>query len=85
MYLPIDNSGTKKEGVSRTYKGHDGFAPIFSYLGKEGYGVHVELREGKTHCQKNTDAYLKASIEYARRVTAPFSFEWMRAMMPSTI
>lgn len=66
---PFDNSGTKKEGVSRTYKGHDGFAPIFSYLGKEGYGVHVELREGKTHSQKNTVAYLKASIEYARRVT----------------
>ncbi|WP_397378765.1 IS1380 family transposase [Paenibacillus sp. YYML68] len=66
---PFDNSRTKKEGVSRTYKGHDGFAPIFSYLGKEGYGVHVELREGSVHCQKNTDEFLKASIQYARRVT----------------
>ncbi len=59
---PFDNSGTKKEGVSRTYKGHDGFAQIFSCLGREGYGVHVELREGSVHGQKNTDEYLKASI-----------------------
>jgi len=27
---PSDNSKTKKEGVSRTYKGTDGFAPIFA-------------------------------------------------------
>jgi len=33
---PFDNSGTKKEGVSRTYKGMDGYAPIFAYLGEEG-------------------------------------------------
>lgn len=32
---PFDNSGTKKEGVSRTYKGHDGYTPIFAYLGQE--------------------------------------------------
>jgi hypothetical protein len=31
---PFDNSGTKKEGVSRTYQGNDGYAPIFAYLGK---------------------------------------------------
>ncbi|SFR14698.1 hypothetical protein SAMN05660706_1331, partial [Desulfoscipio geothermicus DSM 3669] len=29
---PFDNSGTKKQGVSRTYKGYDGYAPIFAYL-----------------------------------------------------
>ena len=66
---PFDNSGTKKEGVSRTYKGHDGFAPIFSYLGKEGFGVHVELRAGSTHVQKDTDVFLRNSILNARRVT----------------
>ncbi|WP_211093695.1 hypothetical protein [Cohnella fermenti] len=27
---PIDNSGTKKEGVSYTYKGMNGFAPLFA-------------------------------------------------------
>lgn len=33
---PFDNSKTKKQGVSRTYKGFDGYAPIFAYLGQEG-------------------------------------------------
>ncbi|BBH22598.1 hypothetical protein Back11_39430 [Paenibacillus baekrokdamisoli] len=38
---PFDNSNTKKEGVSRTYKGFDGYSPFFAYLGQEGYGVNV--------------------------------------------
>ncbi|KYP79955.1 transposase [Ferroacidibacillus organovorans] len=67
---PFDNSGTKKQGVSRTYKGHDGYAPIFAYLGHEGYGVHVNLREGSTHCQKGTAKFLAESIRYAKRITS---------------
>ncbi|MCY0889029.1 MAG: IS1380 family transposase [Alicyclobacillaceae bacterium] len=66
---PFDNSGTKKQGVSRTYKGHDGYAPIFAYLGLEGYGVHVNLREGSTHCQKGTAEFLAESIRCAKRIT----------------
>lgn len=30
--FPMDNSKTRKEGVSRTYKGHDGYAPMACYL-----------------------------------------------------
>ena len=26
--FPMDNSGTKKQGVGYTYKGHDGYAPL---------------------------------------------------------
>jgi hypothetical protein len=66
---PFDNSGTKKEGVSRTYKGFDGYSPFFAYLGQEGYCVNTELREGKTHVQKNADDFIDSSIRYARRVT----------------
>lgn len=66
---PFDNSGTSKEGVSRTYKGTDGYAPIFAYLGQEGYGVNVELREGHVHCQNGTDHFLEQSIAYAQRIT----------------
>lgn len=66
---PFDNSRTQKEGVSRTYKGTDGFAPIFAYLGKEGYLVNLEFREGSQHCQKNTPEFIKESIKYAKRVT----------------
>jgi len=60
---PFDNSGTEKEGVSRTYKGHDGYAPIFSYLGEEGYCINTELREGKDHSQNNTAEYLSKTIK----------------------
>lgn len=66
---PFDNSNTKKEGVSRTYKGCDGYSPNFSYLGQEGFVVNVELREGSTHVQKETDKFLEKSIEYARMIT----------------
>jgi hypothetical protein len=66
---PFDNSNTKKEGVGLTYKKHDGYAPIFAYLGGEGYLVHAELREGSQHCQQGTPAFLKEAIRLARLVT----------------
>jgi len=47
--FPMDNSNTKKEGVSYTYKGHDGYAPIAAYLGLEGWCVACELRPGSQH------------------------------------
>jgi len=66
---PFDNSNTKKEGVSRTYKKVDGYAPMFAYLGMEGYCVNVELREGKQHCQKGTPEFIKTAIINAKVVT----------------
>ena len=66
---PFDNSDTKKEGVSRTYKGVDGYAPIFAFLGEEGYGINVQLREGKEHSQNQTPDFLRKSIQNSRRVT----------------
>jgi len=66
---PFNNEKTQKEGVSRTYKGEDGFAPMFAYLGQEGYLVDLEFREGKQHCQKNTPEFLNESLLYARRIT----------------
>lgn len=66
---PFDNSRTKKQGVSRTYKGYDGYAPIFAYLGMEGYLINTELRHGSNHCQKNTVPFLKESIEQAKQLT----------------
>ena len=66
---PFDNSKTQKEGVSRTYKGYDGYAPIFAYLGVEGYLVNLELREGSQHCQKNTPEFINATLAYTRQVT----------------
>jgi hypothetical protein len=48
---PHDNSNSKKENTSRTYKGMDGYAPIACYLGQEGWCLRDELREGKQHSQ----------------------------------
>jgi len=65
-YLPVDidtttmdNSKTKKEGVSRTYQGFDGFHPIMAYVGKEGYMLDCELRPGSQHCQKGTAEFIE--------------------------
>ena len=66
---PLDNSQTRKEGVSRTYKGHDGYAPMAAYLGREGYCLEFQLREGSQHCQKGTPAFLERVLGQARRVT----------------
>jgi len=59
---PMDNSGSHKEGVSRTYKDYDGFAPMFIYVGAEGYLLNLEFREGKTHCQNGTSEFLRRSF-----------------------
>lgn len=66
---PFDNSKSNKEGVSRTYKGFDGYAPIMAYIGTEGYLVNLELRIGKQHCQKETPHFLRETIELCRQLT----------------
>ncbi len=66
---PFDNSKTKKEGVSRTYKGYDGYAPIMAYIGTEGYLVNAELREGKQHCQNHTPEFLRETIRLCKQIT----------------
>ena len=65
---PHDNSKTKKQGVSRTYKGCDGYAPPMAYIGREGYLVNAELREGKQHCQKHTPEFLRETIPMCRQL-----------------
>lgn len=66
---PFDNSNSRKEGVSRTYHGYDGYAPMAAYLGREGYCLEFELRAGKQHCQKGTPAFLARVLGRARQVT----------------
>ncbi len=66
---PFDNPKTCKEGVSRTYKGCDGYAPMFSYIGSERYLANLELRERKQHCQKGTPRSLDETINLCRRLT----------------
>ena len=67
--FPMDNSCTKKEKVSRTYKGHDGYAPIAAYLGLEGWCLEVELRPGSQHSQEGFIPYMERVLDRARILT----------------
>ena len=80
---PFDNSKSNKEGVSRTYKGFDGYAPIMAYIGTEGYLVNLELRIGKQHCQKETPDFLRETIELCQ--TADGKTTAHPAWIPATI
>lgn len=60
---PLDNSGSKKEGVSWTYKNHDGYAPIFAYLGTHGYMLNCELRPGSQHSNKDALEFIRYSLD----------------------
>lgn len=66
---PFDNSHTRKQGVSWTYKKVDGYSPNFAYLGQEGYLINCELRPGSQHCQCGTPAFLDETLKLARRIT----------------
>ncbi len=66
----MDNSKTKKEGVSRIYNGQDGYAPMAGYIGREGWCLELELREGKQHSQCEFIPFLNRVIEKARSLTS---------------
>ncbi len=65
----MDNSGTKREGVSYTYKGFNGYHPLFAYLGEQGYMVAQQLRPGSQHAQKEFIPFFKTAVSSARRLT----------------
>lgn len=62
---PFDNSRTKKEGVSHTYKGHDGYTPLVASMGLEGWCLAIELREGSWHGQKEFSYFLERVLDRA--------------------
>jgi Transposase DDE domain group 1 len=66
----MDNSKTKKEGVSRIYNGQDGYAPIAAYLGTEGWCLELELRRGSQHSQEGFIPFIERIIEKARSLTS---------------
>jgi len=65
---PFDNSNSQKEGVSCTYKKVAGYAPIFAYIGAEGYLLDCELRPGSQHSQKGAPAFLGRVIASLREL-----------------
>ena len=64
----MDNSGTKKEFVSRTYQGVDGYTPIAAYLGNEGWCLALELRPGSQHSALETHYVLERVLPRAREL-----------------
>ena len=66
---PMDNSKTFKEGVSYTYKGFVGYAPMMAYIGTEGFLVNTELREGSQHCQNHTPEFLRQTLKLSHKLT----------------
>lgn len=65
----LDNSGTAKECVGRTYMGFDGYAPIAGYLAEEGFCLGLELRPGTQHSASETPDFLTRLLPRARAVS----------------
>ncbi len=68
---PFDNSCSKKEGVSLTYKKYDGYAPMMTYIGETGFMLNNELRIGKAHsnCEGTAD-YIRTTLTYAKHLSS---------------
>jgi hypothetical protein len=66
----MDNSDTKKEAVSRTYQGVDGYTPIALYLGNEGWNLGLELRAGSHHSALETEYFFERAFPRLERVCA---------------
>ena len=76
-WLPLDvdtfamnNGGTAKEGVGRTYAGVDGFCPLAAYFGAYGYCMELALRPGVQHSARETDFNFERVIPLAQRLSA---------------
>ena len=75
-YMPVDwdtflmdNSGTKKEDVGRTYQGVDGYTPSATYLGSLGYCLELALRPGVQHSARETQYNLERVFPMACKLT----------------
>jgi hypothetical protein len=64
-----DNSNTKKEGASWTYRKFHGFAPIAAWLGLEGWCLEIEHRPGSQHAQGGFIPFLLRAIHKSRQLT----------------
>lgn len=75
-YMPVDwdtfvmnNSGTKKEAVGRTYQVVDGDIPSSTNLGSLGYCLELALRPGVQHSALETQLNLERVLPMAAKLT----------------
>ena len=65
----MNNSGTQKEAVGRTYQGVDGYTPSATYLGSLGYCLELALRPGVQHSALETELNLERVLPMAGKLT----------------
>ncbi len=65
----MNNSGTQKEAVGRTYQGVDGYTPSATYLGSLGYCLELALRPGVQHSALETEFNLERVLPMAAKLT----------------
>ena len=61
----MDNGGTKKELVGRTYAGVDGYCPFAVYLGSLGYCLELTLRPGVQHSVSESEYNFERALPMA--------------------
>ncbi len=66
----MDNGGTAKEGVGRTYAGVDGYCPLAAYFGSHGFPLELALRPGVQHSASETELNIERVIPMAQRLSA---------------
>lgn len=67
----FDNSDSHKQGVRPTYQHNiDGYAPMMTYLGHQGYLINHQFRSGNFHANcKGTIEYILETVELAKALT----------------
>jgi hypothetical protein len=63
----LDNSGSKKEKVERTYRQVDGYLWLPAYLGMEGWMVNQHLLAGSQHPQNGFIDYVRETLARVRQ------------------
>jgi hypothetical protein len=66
----MDNGGTKKELVGRTYAGVDGYCPFAVYLGSLGYCLELALRPGVQHSASESEYNFERVLPMAAGLVA---------------
>ena len=64
----MDNSGTKKECVSRTYRNFDGYLAMPVYLANEGWLIECPLLPGSQHPQKAFIPLLQRALAKVQQI-----------------
>ena len=66
----MDNGGTQKELVGRTYAGVDGYCPFAVHLGSLGYCLELALRPGVQHSAAESEYNFERALPMAASLVA---------------